>query len=266
MRAAAIISILTLIYTGNLWADLSIRYDSIRNQQVKPFNSVLIKQELVRINQAPASQPSVMIDLNSGDIVQLHPQSRRYFKINAQTIGQYVSIYQQNKTVIQSLIDHGVQQLNPQKRGQVQEWMQKFKQGSKTLDEISIRPTDKSDTILGVKCNVLAILNKGQLQREVCISNYQQLGLNQADVESLEQLKKFVTQFKQSAPAKHQQLLNMVSEGMADVKGIPLKIVNYHANGEIKNIVQAGSISFRAIPDQAYSIPKDYQQQQFPVL
>jgi len=266
MRTAAIISFLCLLFTGNLWADLSIRYDAISNQQKRPFNYVLIKQELVRINQAPATQPSVMIDLSNGDIVQLHPQSRRYFKINAQTIGQYVSIYQKNKTMIQGLIDHGIQQLNPQKRNQVQEWMQQFKQGSKTIDQITLRQTGKIDEVLGVECNVVAMLNKGQLQREVCLSNYQQLGLNQQDVNSLEQLKKFVHQFKQTAPPEHQELLNMIADGIAELEGIPLKIVNYRSNGEVRNIVQAGSISFRAIPDQDYRIPEDYQQQSFPVL
>jgi hypothetical protein len=266
MRAAAIISFLVLIYTGNLWADLSIRYVTITDNQKRPFNSVMIKQELVRINQVQESKPSVMIDLNSGDIVQLHPQSRRYFKINAQTLGQYVSIYQQNKTMFQGLIDHGIQQLDPQKRNQVQEWMQKFNTGSKNINNISIKPTGKKDSVLGVECTVLAMLNNGRLQREVCISDYKQLGLNPEDVQSLEQLKKFVHQFKQSAPQQHQELLSMVADGVSELKGIPLKMVNYHANGTIKNIVQAGSISFKSIPDQAYHIPQDYQQQQFPVL
>ncbi len=266
MRATAIISVLGLIYTANLWADLSIRYDSIHKQQKRPFNAVMIKNERVRINQAPASQPSVMIDLSSGDIVQIHPQSRRYFKINAQTIGQYVSIYHQNKTMIQGLIDHGIQQLNPQKRDQVQAWMQKFKQGGKNLDQITVKATQKTDNVLGVQCSVVAILDKGMLQREICIGSYQQLGLSQDDVQSLEQLKKFVIQFKHQAPAQHQELLNMVADGVTELKGIPLKIVNYLPNGKIRNIVQAGSISFRAIPDQAYRIPDDYQQQSYPVL
>ena len=174
MRVAAIISLLGFFFTSNLWADLSIRYDSIHNQQKKPLNSVQIKQELVRINQISASQPSVMIDLSSGDIVQLHPQSRRYFKINAQTLGQYVSIYQKNKTMIQGLIDHGIQQLNPEKRGQVQQWMQKFNQGSQQLDQIAVRSSGKLDQVLGVQCNVVVMSYQEKILREVCLADYQQ--------------------------------------------------------------------------------------------
>lgn len=266
MRAAAIISLLFSFYTGNAWSDLSIRYDIVRNQHSRPVNSVLIKQDMVRINQAPASQPSIMINLNSGDIVQVHPQSRRYFKINAQTIGQYVSIYQKNRTVIQGLIDQGIQQLAPSKRDQVEQWMQSLKQGSRVTNNLTIQPAGKTDQVLGVKCEVLSILNQGQLQREVCVSSYQQLGLNDQDIQSLEQLKKFILQFKHSAPATHQDLLNMVDEGLAKMNGIPLKVVNYSRSGVVREIVQAGSISLQAIPPQAYRIPDDYREQSYPVL
>ena len=266
MRAAAIISLLSFFFTGNLWADLSIRYDTINKQQKRPLNSVQIKQELVRINQVGASQPSVMIDLSNGDIVQLHPQSRRYFKINAQTLGQYVSLYQKNKTKIQGLIDHGIQQLNPEKRGQVQQWMQQFKKGSQQLDQIAVRSSGKLDEVLGVECNVVVMLYQDKVIREVCLADYQQLGLNQEDANSLEQLKKFVHEFKKTAPSEHQPILNMIADGMTELKGIPLKIINYSSSGQIKNIVEAGSISLRSIPDHAYRIPEDYQQQSFPVL
>jgi hypothetical protein len=221
---------------------------------------------MVRINQAPASQPSIMINLNSGDIVQVHPQSRRYFKINAQTIGQYVSIYQQNRTVIQGLIDQGVQQLAPEKQEQIQQWMQSLKQSPRNAKNLSIQATGRSDQVLGVECQILSIRYQGQLQREVCVSSYQQLGLNEQDIQSLEQLKKFILKFKQSAPATHKELLNMVDEGLAKMNGIPLKVVNYSRSGVVREIVQAGSISLRAIPAQAYRIPDDYREQNYPVL
>lgn len=266
MRAGPSISLLLIVFTTNIWADLSIRYDVISKNHKKPINTVLIKQDLVRINQIPESQSSVMIDLNSGDIVQIHSQSRRYFKINAHTLGQYASFYKQNKTMLQGLIDQGLQQLNPQKRGQVEQFIQNYNQGSASLNQLNIKPTRKTDTVLGVECKVLAIFNQGKLQREVCISNYQQLGLKSSDVKSLEQLKNFVQQFKQSAPREQQEMLDLLSSTVVQLNGLPMKLVNYHVNGKVRNIIQAGSISFRSIPAQAYRIPEDYQQQRLPVL
>lgn len=266
MRAFGIITFLILVNSGNVFADLSIRYDSIRNNQKIPFNSVLIKQDLVRINPSPKNQSSVMIDLQSGDIVQLHPQSRRYFKINAQTLNQYVSFYQNNKTMFQGLIDHGIQQLNPDKREQVQQMLDKYNRGVRSVDDIDISPTDKIDNVLGVDCSIIAISEQGKLQKEVCVGDYRQMGLKPEDRQSLEQLKKFVQQFKQNAPPQHRDLLAMVSEGIAQLNGIPLKVINYHANGKVRNIIQAGSISFRPIPEQAYRIPQNYQQQTVPLL
>jgi hypothetical protein len=45
-----------------------------------------------------------------------------------------------------------------------------------------------------------------------------------------------------------------------------MKVVNYHPDGTIRNIIKASSISFRKIPEQAYRIPGDFQEQNLPVL
>ena len=70
MRAALIISFLMIYYSGFAAADLSIRYDSISKNQHRPFNTVLIKQGLIRINSPNSTSHSVMINLDSGDIFQ----------------------------------------------------------------------------------------------------------------------------------------------------------------------------------------------------
>lgn len=266
MKPVLIITFLMLIFTGNLSADLNIRYDSIINNQKRPLSSILIKRDLVRINQSPISQPSFLVNLRSGDIVQLHPQSQRFFKINTQTLGQYVSIYQNNKSMFQGVIDHGLQQLPPQKRTQIRQLINEYNQGSRSINNLSIKPTNKSDQVLGVDCSVLGIFIKNQLQREICIADYQQLGLNAGDIKSLELLKNFIKNFKKSITLEQQELLTTLTNGISHLNGIPLKVVNYYSNGQIQSIIQTGAISFRSIPMQVYRIPNNFQQQSFPVF
>lgn len=268
MRAALIISFLMIYYSGIAAADLSIRYDSISENQHRPFNTVLIKRGLIRVNPPRASSHSVMIDLDSGDIVQLHAPSKRYFKVNAQTLGEYASFYQQNKSMLQGLIDQGLRQLNPQKRERVEQIINNYNKGSKTFGEgeLSIQPMHRTEQVLGVDCSLFGVYNKGKLQRKVCISSYQQLGLKRDDVHSVEQLKRFIQRFRQSVPGKQKEVLELISNTLAEIHGLPLKIVNLYPNGQIKNTIQAASISLRSIPEQAYRIPQDYQQQTLPVL
>lgn len=266
MQAGLIISVILILFTTNVLADLSIRYEAIHKNDKRPFSEVLIKQDLVRINPRTEAQTSVMIDVNTGDIVQVDAKSKRYFKINAHTLGQYASFYQQNKSMLQGLIDHGLQRLNPQKRGQVEQLLQQYEQGSKSLEQVSIKPSRRTHTVLGVECRVIAIYIRNQLQREVCISSYHKLGLNPSDINSVEQLKKLVQLFKQSAPGEQQQMLELLSSTLVEIQGLPMQLVNYNSDGKVKNIIRAGAISFRSIPTQAYLIPQDYEQQNLPVM
>lgn len=266
MRAALIISFLMIYYSGIAGADLSIRYDSISKKQKGPFNTFLIKQGLIRIDPPLETSHSVMIDLDSGDIVQLHAPSKRYFKVNAQTLGEYASFYQQNKSMLQGLIDQGLRQLHPQKRDRVEQIIDNYNKGSRTISQLSIQPMNKSGQVLGVDCSLFGVFNNGKLEREVCISSYQQLGLRSDDIRSLEQLKKFIQQFRQSVPREQKEVLELLSNTLAKINGLPMKIVNLYPNGKIKNIIQAASISLQSIPEQAYRIPQDYQQQTLPVL
>ena len=266
MRAAFIISCLMLSYSVSGSADISIRYDSVSNNQKLPYHSLSLKNGMVRVDQAADSERSVMVDLQSGDIVQLHSPSRRYFRINARTIGQYASFYQRNRSMLQGLIDHGLSQLDPQKREQVQQFIDNYEEGARSLGQLSMRPSNKVDEVLGTRCSVFGIYHKGQLQREVCVSSYQQLGLDPNDIRNFELLREFIQQFSETAPADKQQLLAMLSTALVDMQGVPMKIVNYYPNGRVRNIIQAGAISLRSIPAQAYRIPDDFQEHNVPLL
>ena len=266
MRAGASISLLLMVFTTNIWADLTVRYNSIGKNHKTPLSTVLIKKDQVRINLKPESQRSILVKLSSGDMAQIDIKNRRYFQINAHTMGRYASFYQSNKSLLQGLIESGLRQLKPQEKDQVTQFMQDYDQGQKTLKQISIRPTSKTEIVLGVECRVLAVFKKQRLEREVCISDYEQLGLSPGDVKSLEQLKGFIQQFKTSAPKQQQEMLELISNTLLQTNGLPMKLINYKANGTVKNIIQAGSISLKKIPLQRYQIPEGYKLQSLPIL
>lgn len=266
MRVGLSISLLLMVFTTNIWADLSVRYYSIDKNHKRPFSAVLLKKDQVRINLRPQSQRSILLDLTSGDIAQIDLKAKRYFQINAQTLGRYASFYQSNKSMLQGLIGSGLRQLNPQERNQVERFMNNYNQGHKSLKQVSIEPTRKTDSVLGVECQVLAIFNQQRLEREVCISSYQQLGLSPADSNSLEQLKQFVQQFKSSAPQQQREMLELLSNTLMQTNGLPMKMIHYDANGAVKSILQADSISLKNIPAHTYQIPADYKLQGLPIL
>lgn len=265
MRLRLIISTLVTLFTANLYADITIHYDSVRQSQTRPAYSVQLKQNLVRISHPEGKQADIMINLMTGDLVQLNPKTKSFFKINTSTLNQYVSLYRENKGLMQGLISQGIKHLDTQKQGQIQQMLQQFEQNSASPESISLKNTGYTDRLLGVQCKIYAISDQGKRTSDVCIAEYQQLELSQQDIESFEQLKKLAQQFEQSTPEK-QDMLSMIVNGLEKIKGIPLKIVNYYPSGNIKSVIQAGSISLRSVPKIAYQIPPDFQQKLAPLL
>ena len=265
MRAIHIITFLLLLYTGSLLADISIRYDAITGTYKRPVHTLHIRQQHVRLGQSNDEQPAVIINLATGDITQLNPANKRFFVTNAQTLNQYVSFYRQNQSMLQGLIDHGLQQLNSSQRDQIQGLMKQFKK-PETLSGIEIRPSTKTDQVLGANCRVISLYEQGLLRRDVCISDYRQLQLDAADIKSLQLLKQMLQQFSSSVANGQQDLLALMSDGFENIDGLPMKIVSYTVDGKVSEVIQAGAVSFRQIPPQIFSIPTTYQQQSMPIF
>jgi hypothetical protein len=265
MRVLRIIAFLPLLYTINVLADISIRYDLVYAGKHHPYHSVQIKRDLLRINQDSDPSTSVLVNLRSGDIVQLHQPSQRFFEINIQTIDQYVSFYKQNKILLQGLIDQGMSQLAPQQRQQLEQFLDQYDKPNKS-GQLSIQVTKKHHKILGVDCTVVAILEQKTLKHEACISSYRQLELRKNDTQSLELIKTFIQQFQRSAPQQHQQLFRLLMHPASVMNGLPMQVINYRNDGKVRNIIQASNISLRIIPGYLYRIPSNFEPSNTPIL
>ncbi len=266
MWVVRIITFLMLYYTFNVSADLSIRYDIVKPGKNRPYHSILIKRDLVRINKDIDQTNAILLNLRTGDIAQLHNPTSRYFEINIQTIDQYIGFYKQNKTLLQGLIDQGMTQLGPQQRDQVQQFLDQYKTNPASVKQFDIRVTKQKQKVLGVECSVIAVFEQGILQSEVCMSGYRQLGLHADNINSLELLKRFIQQFKRSAPKKHQPLFELITQPDKELNGLPMQLVSYQPDGKVAYVIQAGAISLRKIPAQAYRIPPGFQANNFPIF
>ncbi len=266
MRAALIIAFLTGVYTGCLQADLTLRYDAVLPGKQVPLHSVEIKRERVKFSQLQGYRPpAVMLNLSSGEMIQLDDRNRSYFKIDTQTLNSYLSIYRSNQEMIQGLINQGLQQLAPDQRAEVEQMVQQLQQPAKTSGSI-IKPTSKTDQVLGFDCRVISLFEQNQHTRDICISDYRQLDLSPEDQNSLERLREIVQQFRESAPVPQQDLIAFVMQSMEQSAGIPLKVVNYDARGDVRKIIQLGDITHKTIDNKIYQIPRHYDQQLTPTL
>lgn len=266
MRAALIIAFLTGIYTSCLHADLTLRYDAISTDRPLPLHSVAIKQQQVLVSQLQGYRPpSLILNLGTGEMIQLDDRNRSYFRIDTQTLNSYLSIYRSNQQMIQGLINQGLQQLGPEQRAEVEQMVRQLQQAPETGGS-TIKPTGKTDQVLGFNCRVISLYEQNRHTRDICISDYRQLDLSTDDQQSLEQLRKFVQQFRESASVPQQDLLAFVMQSMEQSAGIPVKVINYDARGEVRNVIQLGDISNKPIDNEVFQIPRHYDRQLTPTL
>lgn len=265
MRRLRIIALLTLVYTAGATADISIRYDAVSSNQENPLHSVNIKQDLVRIDNLSGQQPWIMIDTKSGDIVQINPATKRFFRTNAKTLAQYIDLYRQNKGWMNGLISQGIKHLQPSQRTQIEQLMTRMEQPSNQRETL-IRKTDIFDQVLGVNCRVYRIIEKGIHAQDVCLSRYQDIGIIADDVNGIERLKRLLQYLRQAGPGSQRDVMSLLAEAIGNLKGIPMKVVHYHHNGKIRQVIKAGAISLRKVPVTNYQIPRGFQEQMTPLL
>jgi hypothetical protein len=264
-QAARIIALASLVFSSLVQADLTIRYDAVKGQQRQAFQALMLKGPLLRVDPASPVPPSVLVDVASGDIVQLHEPSGRYFRVNAETIDTYVNLYRNNRTMLQGLIDQGLSRFPPGQKSDIQEVIRQFDRHQATSQALEIRRTDKVDEVLGANCQVLSVVDRGRITSQVCIAEYAELGLDTDDVRDLERLKLFALKFRDTAPGRHRELFSLLA-GPEKLNGIPLKVIRYRDNGEVSQVIVARSISFRPIPPQAYRIPAHFRERSTPIL
>ena len=264
MRAIFIISFLALTFTAAVRADITLRYDVMRGDKTLSQHQVLLKQNKVRISNRSPHQQDFMLDLKSGDIIQLNKQQKSYFTINTQTLNQYVSLYRQNQGLFQGLINQGMSQLDPQQQARVQRMMKNFASaGDKSAFKLA--PTRHRKQILGVSCQVIQMWQGQQLLRDICVASYADLQLPADVIDSFERLKKLIGQFRQQANV-NSDLLGMMAQRLETLQGLPMEIVERLPNGKVRQVTRLANISLRGIAPDLYRIPPGFQQKMMPVM
>ncbi|MEJ2372856.1 MAG: hypothetical protein P8Y16_03525 [Sulfurimonas sp.] len=80
--------------------------------------------------------------------------------------------------------------------------------------------------------------------QDICMARYTDIDVPPADVHGLERLKALAREFRQTTTPAQQDLLSFIANGVENLKGIPMKVVSYNAQGKPQFIIQAGRISF----------------------
>ncbi len=265
MRVLFIITFMAVYFTTDVQADITLRYDVMRGVKTLQQHQLILKTPLARISSRAPTQHDFLINLKNGDIIQLDKRKKRYFRINAQTINQYVSLYRQNRGFFQGLISQGMSRLDPQQRARAERLMQTLQGKPGAMNKLQLKLTRRSKTILGAPCRVFEMWRGARHPRDICIADYRDLHLPANEVKGIEQMKKLIAQFRQNAP-NQKDLLGMIADGLETLKGLPMEVVELSAGGKVNSVTRLSKISLRKTPLTTFQIPPGYQQKGMPSM
>jgi len=265
MRIIFIITFLAATYSCDTLADLTLQYDRQRAQQTPLPIQVTLKQQRLRISTPSPAQSDLLLDVTTGDIIQLHKQQQSYFSINVKTLNQYVGLYRQNSSLLQGLIAQGLTQVDPAKRSRIENMMNKFKGNAQNPLPVSLKPRPQTRQILGVNCHRVEIWQGKQHLSDVCVASFRDLQFAPDDVKTLQQLKAMLQQFRQQTNDQ-QDILGMIAKGLENLDGLPLEVVKLNDDGSVHDITRLQRISLRSVADSTMQIPAGFKQKMTPAM
>ncbi len=259
-KRCAIIPILWLLFSSTAMADLSLRYDAISGQQSRPAQQLRLAHGMLRID--PVGGPmSLLLDLERGDLIQIRHDRKRYFRIPLTTLLQYGSLYENNRSVFQGLVDQGLRQLDPARREQAERFLGQLRHPQRA--RIELRPLNRRGEVLGVRCESVALIQPGSAPRELCVGRYRELGLDARDRASLDRIGELAEALRQ---LRMSQWFDGVARSWRELKGLPLEIRGFDRNGRPLEHWRLGRLSRTPIPATEMRIPDGYQPSSTPLI
>jgi hypothetical protein len=261
LKRCAIIPVLWLFFSAPSLADLTLRYDALTGGNRHPAQRIRLAHGMLRIDPLAGPDMSILIDLQRGRLIQIRHDRKRYFSIPLTTLLQYGSLYENNRTVFQGLIDQGLRQLDPRQRAQAERFLGQLKHPKRA--QIRLQPLNRRAEVLGLRCESVALLQPGSAARELCIGRYRDLGLDPQDQASLDQLGELAEALQQM---RMSQWFDGVARAWRELDGLPLEIRALDRDGRVREHWRLGRLSRSPIADETMQIPPGYQPSNTPLI
>ncbi len=259
--ARAIIPVLWLLFSATAQADLSLRYDRLNGPKHQPVQQIRLAHGMLRIDPIGGPPMSLLVDLNGGRLIQLRHDRRRYFSIPLSTLLQYGSLYENNRSVFQGLVDQALRQLDPDQREQAERFLAQLKHPRR--GRIQLKPLGRKRRVLGAECTAVALLQPGMPPRELCVSRYRDLQLDEGDRANLERIGQLAETLRRGGMSRW---FDGVVRTWKSLQGLPLEIRGFDRQGRLVEHLRAGRLSRSPIPANDMQIPADYEASSTPLI
>lgn len=229
-----------------------------KGDSIKKKGKIFIKDNKIKFVEEPNGQGVAIFDLNTGEMIQIDNERKRYVVANPE---DYFKFVQDITNKMKTELENQLSQLPPEQRAQAEEMMKSqaiaLPGQEKKARNMTLKKTDLSETIAGYKSSKYEIYEDGKLSEEIWISN--DIGFdNELDMKKMANYMSEIKKISEKAGAgqsnwdEEEKIFKEVYES-----GFPTRSVDYSSGGKVY-IEEIVKVNKADISDSEFEAPVGY--------
>ena len=208
------------------------------------------------------AQSSMIFDTKSGQMTVLDHKEKTYLTISAAQMQQVSDQAGQMMQQMHAQMATRLQSLPPEQRAQMEQMMAQMGHASatsgtmpgKSLDEMLVRPTGRSEIVKGIHCKVIEVYQAGTKVAENCLAPYSRLGISDSDYRTLKQFIDYQNDLAERFDGGKDK--DFMQYGM-EQNMLPVKVITFKDGRNVST--SSVSASAKTVSAQAFVIPGNYK-------
>lgn len=229
-----------------------------KGDSIKKKGKIFIKDNKIKFVEEPNGQGVAIFDLNTGEMIQIDNEGKRYVVANPE---DYFKFVQDITNKMKTELENQLSQLPPEQRARAEEMMKSeaiaLPGQEKKARNMTLKKTDLSETIAGYKSSKYEIYEDGKLSEEIWISN--DIGFdNELDMKKMANYMSEIKKISEKAGAgqsnwdEEEKIFKEVYES-----GFPTRSVDYSSGGKVY-IEEIVKVNKADISDSEFEAPVGY--------
>lgn len=233
-----------------------VRYQKGSSEKSK--GKIYISNNRIKV-AGEGEQMVAVFDLNSGDMIQIDNQGKRYVVAKPE---EYFKAIQDITVKMKAEIQKQLSQLPPEQRAKVEEMMKA--QGLTPPGEnpdpkkLTLKETNKTEAIAGYKSQKFEVYENGELGEEIWVSNDAAFR-KEFDLQKMANYIRELREISENAGgnnaswSENEKVFKQIYESGFPMRSIDYSVSNAAYIEEIVNVTKAN------IPDKEFQPPNDYK-------
>lgn len=257
---------LTLFSAGSAVSDVTLTFAMDGAHQVE-HQRMAVKDGVVRMESAGQDGAhAVLVDTRAGTMMALDPSEKTYVQMDPAGAAQMRNQMDQRAQQMRAMMEQQLANMPPEQRAQVEAMLEQ-QMGTLTAEKpsrqpVQLRASGGVGEAGGVRCKRYSVFRGTSEEGELCIAEFQKLGMTTDDFETLQKAFDLMGRIGGELSDENFQLFSSQLERM---QGLPVKARHLSGNGDTY-VTELESVDHSRLKAKQFEIPSDYRRMQMPAM